>query len=104
MRDVASYKVLEDMGLAAPKTAWYDLYIDYGQGLERLGVSRSVLMFTTEALCFFTSVVKSGKSLAKAEVYKLMKAIKHKLPARKIAFLGISVFLQSHILAKTLMK
>ena len=38
MRDVASYKVLEDMGLAAPKTAWYDLYIDYGQGLERLGV------------------------------------------------------------------
>ena len=38
MRDAASYKVLENMGLTAPKTAWYDLYLDYGQGLERLGI------------------------------------------------------------------
>ncbi len=38
LRDVASYKIMSDMGLAAPKTAWYEVHLDYGQGFEQLGI------------------------------------------------------------------
>jgi len=38
MRDAASYNIMQGMDLAAPKTAWYEVYLDHGQGSESLGI------------------------------------------------------------------
>jgi len=38
MRHATAYDIMETMGLIAPQTAWYDVYLDIGQGVERLGI------------------------------------------------------------------
>jgi hypothetical protein len=38
MRTAAAYDIFEDAGLAAPETAWYEIFVDYGEGPVSFGV------------------------------------------------------------------
>ena len=38
VRAAMAYNVMQDAGLVAPETAWYDLYVDYGEGPVSFGL------------------------------------------------------------------
>jgi spore coat protein CotH len=38
LRDAVSYDVMRNAGILAPETAWYEIFIDYGEGTVSLGI------------------------------------------------------------------
>jgi len=38
VRTTVSYNVMQDTGLIAPETAWYELFVDYGEGPTNFGL------------------------------------------------------------------
>ena len=82
LRDAASYTVMRDMGLVAPKTAWYNVYLDYGQGPEQLGIYTMIEVIDDTVIKAFYGSDKGnlyeangiGASLSRDNVAELMES------------------------------
>ena len=90
LRDAASYKIMSDMGLTTPKTAWYEVYLDYGQensqGFEQLGIYTMIEVIDDTVIENFYGSDKGniyeadgvGASLSRDTVAELMGSFEKK--------------------------